>query len=244
MDIAGKPYQEKGNLPLLHFLPVALATRGARDKAKDSMSTAYSTPILITERGTQICDSTRIMQYLSSTHEMRLFQAPESEALDAYFSEELGPHTRRYGYHFLLGDPGLLRELFWSLGNKSQAAAAIALGPVYSRVMRKALRINAATAARSKEKILTIAAEVEARLDDGREFLCGDTFGAADLSFSALMAPSLLLTHGEGYGSQFPSMERAGGEVADFAREMRDRRAGQFALQMYRDYRPPSAGVK
>lgn len=243
LDLVGKPYREDGHLPLFHFVPTALATRGASDKKADSVSTALSTPVLITESGERICDSTRILQHICAKEGLSWYDHPEALGLDAKFSEKLGPHTRRYGYHQLLGDSKLVREMFFSVGNKKQAAVATALLPVYARLMRKALNVNEASAERSKVKVLAMADEVEERLRDGRRYLCGDEFSAADLSYAALMAPSLLLTHDEGYGSEFPSMERAGGQVAELARQLRDRRAGEHALIVYRQHRPPSAAV-
>lgn len=241
LDLVGAPYRERGHLPLFHFLPVAVATRGSKDRASDSVSTPYSTPVLITEQGRRICDSTRILQYLSATHNLSLYEPSEALDLDAYYSEKLGPHTRRFGYHHLLDDVPLLRKFFWSLDNKPQAAGALLLRPLYTRAMRRALRIDEDSAERSRQKILEVAATVEKRLGDGREYLCGESFSAADLSFSALLAPCLLLSKEEGYGSAFPSLEETSGPLADFASDMRSRRAGQFALEMYRKHRSPSA---
>lgn len=243
LDLAGAAYREEGHLPLFHFLPVTLATRGAEDKSGDSVSSALSTPVLITPSGQRICDSTRILEHVLKAHPERLRVDSESLALEAKFSKDLGPHTRRYGYHFLLADSKMMRRFFWSLGNKPQAAGAALLYPVYTRAMRKALNINARSAERSKLKVLAVAEEVEERLSDGRRYLCGDDFSVADLSYAALFAPSLLLTKREGYGSEFPSMDEAGGEPAEFARQMRDRRAGDFALSIYNKHRGISSAV-
>lgn len=243
LDLAGAAYKEEGHLPLFHFLPVGLATRGAQDKRGDSVSSPLSTPVLITPSGERICDSTRILTHVMNGSPERLRVDSESLTLEAKLSKELGPHTRRYGYHFLLGDSKLLRRFFWSLGNKPQAAGAALLYPIYTRAMRKALNINAKSAARSKLKVRAIADDIEALLSDGRPYLCGDDFSVADLSYAALFAPSLLLTKREGYGSEFPSMEETGGEPAEFAREMRARKAGDFALSIYNKHRGTSAAV-
>lgn len=243
LDLAGDPYREEGHLPLFHFVPVGIATWGATDKRGDSVSTAFSTPVLITPAGERICDSTRILRHALDEDGAKLRMDSESLALDTKFSKELGPHARRYGYHHLLGDAKLLRNFFWSLGNRPQAVGAAMLRPIYERAMRKALHINAESAERSKRKVRAIASDVEALLSDGREYLCGDVFSVADLSYAALVAPSLLLTHREGYGSEFPSMNEAGGEVAEFAREMRQRRAGEYALSIYNKHRGTSAAV-
>lgn len=244
LDLVGTTYKEESHLPLFHFAPVALATRGAKDKGSDSVSSPFSTPVLITESGERICDSTRIMQHLSGKHELGLYDDDDALTLDAKFSQKLGPHTRRFGYHYLLDDSKLLRKFFWAVGSKGQAAGAVLMRPLYSRIMRKALGINAASAQRSRGKVASIAAEVEERLADGRPYLCGDRFTSADLSYAALMAPSLLLTSGEGYGSEFPSMEEVGGEPAAFARELRSRRAGTHAMEIYRKHRGLSAALR
>ncbi|MFK7999082.1 MAG: glutathione S-transferase family protein [Polyangiales bacterium] len=243
LDLAGVAYREEGHLPLFHFLPVGLATRGAKDKRGDSVSSPLSTPVLITSSGERICDSTRILRHVTNESSELLRVDSEALELEAKFSKELGPHTRRYGYHFLLGDTNLMRRFFWSLGNKPEAAGAALLYPLYTRAMRKALNINAKSAERSKHKVLAIAAEVEERLSDGRAYLCGDTFSVADLSYAALFAPSLLLTKREGYGSEFPGIEQVGGEPAEFAQEMRERRAGEFALSIYEKHRGRSSAV-
>lgn len=244
LDLAGARYREEGHLPLFHFAAVALATRGARDKAADSTSTRFSTPVLITREGERICDSTRILQHLCAAEGLSLYDPPEALALDEKYSKSLGPHTRRFGYHHLLRDKHTLRKFFWSLDNKVQAAGALLWQPVYARVLRKALRINADSAERSRQKILAVAGSVEERLADGRRYLCGDTFSAADLSFAALLAPCLLVTREEGYRAAFPSIEQTGGPLAAFASDMRARGAGQFALRIYCEHRGRSADVK
>lgn len=243
LDLVGKPYRERGHLPIFHFLPVALATRGAADKASDAVSTQHSTPVLITEEGPRICDSTRILRHLCETEALTLYRAPDSLALDEQFSRELGPHTRRFGYHFMLDDAALIRNLFWKVGNRPEAVTSILLRPLYARVMRKALNINPKSAQRSKQRVLEVVEGVNERLADGRSHLCGDEFSGADLSFAALFAPALMLTQDEGYGSPFPHMDQAGGAVRDFALRMRDTAAGQFALRVYQEHRAPSAAV-
>lgn len=244
LDLAGEPYREEGHLPLFHFVPVGLATRGAKDRRADSVSSPLSTPVLITSSGERICDSSRILLRVLASHEDKLLIDSESLALDKKFSKELGPHSRRYGYHYLLGDTKLLRRFFWSLGNKPEAAGAAMVSPLYVALMRKALGINAKSAERSKRKVLSSVAQVEELLADGRPYLCGDAFSVADLSYAALLAPSLLLTKAEGYGSEFPSMEETGGETAAFARELRERPAGQFAMKIYDEHRGQSAAVR
>jgi glutathione S-transferase len=118
-----------------------------------------------------------------------------------------------------------------------QARIFNALAPVLRDGLRSRLGVTAQRAARARERVLAEFAEVDARLADGRPYLCGDRFSAADLSFAALASLALLVQPEEGYGAWLPSLERSPSEFADFARELRATRAGEFVLRMFADER-------
>ena len=71
-------------------------------------------------------------------------------------------------------------------------------------------------------------------LADGRSYLVGKTFGAADLTFSALAAPVLLPRN---YGSPLPSLDEIPTDLLAQIEEFRALPAGDFALRIYRDHR-------
>jgi glutathione S-transferase len=75
--------------------------------------------------------------------------------------------------------------------------------------------------------------EVARRLD-GREYLVGDRFSRADLSFAALSAAVLIP---ENYGVPFPRLDELPQEMAEGAQSFRDHPAGAFALRMYARHR-------
>jgi glutathione S-transferase len=86
--------------------------------------------------------------------------------------------------------------------------------------------------ARVREELDTTAARLEQS-----EYLCGDHFTAADLTFAALISPVLCTTPEEGYGAVLPSLEALDAEGRELVEEMRAHPAGQFALRMYAEER-------
>ena len=81
---------------------------------------------------------------------------------------------------------------------------------------------------------------VAARLDDGRPYLAGERFTAADLTFSALAAPLVLPAE---YGFGLPRPDELSGEAAEVVQEFRGHRAGEHALEMFARHRRTPAGA-
>src|SRR5262249_50988282 len=74
---------------------------------------------------------------------------------------------------------------------------------------------------------------VEDTLQDGRPFLCGDAFTAADLTFASLAAP---LTFPDEHPFS-PRVDTLPAGIVAIRAELVARPAGQFALRMYREHR-------
>jgi glutathione S-transferase len=66
-------------------------------------------------------------------------------------------------------------------------------------------------------------------LADGRPYLLGERFSAADLTFAALAAPVVLPPR---YGVRLPAFEQLDAPTAALVRRAREHPAGAFALRM------------
>lgn len=86
------------------------------------------------------------------------------------------------------------------------------------------------------ERKLLPSDPVPERIADGRPYLVGACFSAADLTFAALCAP-LLMT--PGYGVPLPSLEELPGPFARAVAAFRHHPAGRFALDLYARHRHP-----
>jgi glutathione S-transferase len=71
---------------------------------------------------------------------------------------------------------------------------------------------------------------VDARLNNGRRFLVGERFTAADLTFAALAAPMLFPF--ECRAAQ-PALDTVPAEMREEVSRLRDTDAGRFALRMF-----------
>ena len=114
------------------------------------------------------------------------------------------------------------------------AAFGYLVGYVFNRrviasLMRRGMNITEESANRSLEYIRTAFASVDELLADGRSFLVGDLFSAADFTFAALAAPVLLP---KTYGSKLPKLDDVPAELLGTIDEFRASPAGSFALRI------------
>lgn len=105
----------------------------------------------------------------------------------------------------------------------------------------KPLKLGKAQAAEALVVVLRCYfAAVSERLADGRPYLAGDRLTLADIAFAVAGAPLVLpLGYGGHPGQQgpLPTFDQAPAEFQSVVREMRDTRAGQFVLRLYREER-------
>ena len=154
----------------------------------------------------------------------------EIDALEARFNTELGPHTRRWAYWQLLPHARLLRSL-WSRGVPRVEASMIpVIAPVARLLVRKAYKITPESAQRSIERVRGIFRNVDERLSDGRRFLAGGRFTAADLTFAALAAPVLLPVECRAVQ---PALDEVPAGMREEVVKVRDTEAGRFALRLF-----------
>jgi glutathione S-transferase len=156
------------------------------------------------------------------------------EDLEELFDTRLGPHTRRLAYYHLLRDRALfLRSVLTGVG-RGERVVFTTLAPVMAFLMRRGMNITPVSAERSLDRIREVFAEVGERLADGRSYLVGEAFTAADLTFASLAAPAVLPRN---YGSPLPTLDELPGDMLMVVEECRATPAGEFALKINRDHR-------
>lgn len=228
LDRAGVTYQERAHLQVLHWIPVARA--GGRKTA----------PVLVW--GDRVfADSAEIVEEASAKAPpgRGLFPddpaaADEARELQRDFDARLGPEGRRWMYYSLRGR----RDIAIAYGCTGvpawQRRALPFAYPVAARIIDRYLDITPATAARSEAEVRATFDRVAERLGDGRPYLCGERFSAADLTFASLAAPVLMPPQ---YGVPLPQPEELPASMAATVRELRAHRAGAHALTMFREER-------
>jgi glutathione S-transferase len=232
-------YDEVPYMPMLHAGPIAVALLPAGKGRSDRISTRLSTPVLIAD-GQTIADSGAIVAWVSRRFGDRrtsLHWTPRAAELEQQFADRLGADTRRLVYRYLLDDVEGMRELAERNVPRSQARLFIALLPAIRRTIRDKLHVDDEHTGRSLVRIDEAFAAVGDRLADGRPYLLGDRFSAADLGFAALAAPALLVQPSEGYGAWLPPVDRTPPAFAAIVRRLRDTPAGRFALRMFAEER-------
>jgi glutathione S-transferase len=190
-----------------------------------------TTPVLVAPDRT-LADSDDILAYADGG--LRT-DDPQVRAVSRWLDRALGIPDRRLIYAHVLPHKRLLMR-FNNTGVPAWEAATLRLlWPAVAPWAAKQLGIAAGTAARD-EAITRDAFDVVAGwLADGRPFLCGDAFTAADLTFAALSAAVIAPPN---YGTPLPQPDDGPPEVAALVHRFREHPAGEFALRLYREQRP------
>ena len=228
LDRAGVAYREEAHLQVIHRLAVRRAGGGT------------TVPVLVC--GDRVlADSEDILDEadVRAPADRRLFPddpaaAEEVRALERDFDENLGPDGRRWMYYEMRAR----RDLAVAYGCTGvpgwQRRSLPFTYPLVIRMVNRYLDIDAETAAQSASGVRSVFDAVAERLGDGRQYLCGDRFTAADLTFAALAASVLMPPE---YGVPLPQPDELPAGLAAAVRELRAHPAGAFALRMFRDER-------
>lgn len=161
-------------------------------------------------------------------------QLAETKAWISMFDLKLGPATRRILYYHILDCVPLVHDLFLTDLSAPEKILGKPFLPLLRKAIRKGLKVDQKGVERSRQQLRAACEEVEKALSDGRRYLLGNHFTAADLSFAALSAPLSLPPE---YGSPIPSLEQFPPEARAEIEAFRSSVAGQFALRIYREHR-------
>jgi glutathione S-transferase len=222
LDLAGLPYREEPHLQVIHWAHTWKAGRG------------WTAPVLVTPKG-PLRESAQIVRFADAHAHLGLYRKPLAAALEARFDHHLGPDARSWMYHRLLGRDDLIYEYGTPGVPRWERAGMPVMLPLMSKLIVRRANADDENATAARDRVRQQFDEVAARLDDGRPYLCGDEFSAADLAFAALSAAVLVP---ERYGIPLPQPDELPEPYAGEVRAMREHPAGQFALRLYDQDRP------
>jgi glutathione S-transferase len=228
LERGGIPYREERHVQGVHQIVARRAGGG------------ITVPVLVTPEQV-IADSADILAWVDerTPPEHRLFPAePEAreqvERLCRRFDEELGPRGRRLMYVHMLAHRGLALR-FNNIGVPSWEDRAIRYGwPLARRFVNRVLGIRPGIETQDEEAVFGEFDFVADLLADGRPYLCGERFTAADLTFAALCAAVIVPPV---YGVELPQPEVLPPTMAALVQRAREHPAGRYALMLFTEHR-------
>lgn len=154
----------------------------------------------------------------------------EVEAVCRRLDERLGPVGRRLIYVHMLGQ----RELMVPFNNQGvprwEAWALRLTWPVAIREMKRQLAVEPDIEREDEAAVWEELDWVAERRADGRRFLCGERFSAADLTFAALSASVIVPPV---YGVRLPGPDLMRPDTAALVDRARDHPAGRYAMELF-----------
>jgi glutathione S-transferase len=228
LERARIPYREERHVQGIHRLAARRAGGGP------------TVPVLVTPDGA-IGESEQILAWVDARTpaEHRLFPAEHGarrdvESLCRRFDAELGPKGRRLMYVHMMEQPDVALP-YNNQGVPRWEDRAIRWGwPLAHRFVARELGIAPGIEAADERAVfaeLDFAAEL---LADGRPHLCGERFGAADLTFAAMSASIVIPPV---YGVELPQPDVLSPPTAALVQRARAHPAGRYALAMFSEQR-------
>ncbi|HXB14295.1 MAG TPA: glutathione S-transferase family protein [Solirubrobacteraceae bacterium] len=220
---AGLSYHEEPHVQGLHRLYARRAGGGV------------TVPVLVTPDGA-IGESEQILEWVDERTEpsQRLFgtdaERERALALCRRLDARLGPHGRRLIYVRMFEQRELMLR-YNDQGVPRWEDRALRIGlPVAKRFIGRLLEIRPGVEREDEAAVFAELDWVAEQLADGRPYLLGERFSAADLTFAALAAPIVLPPV---YGVPLPPAELLDAPSKDLLERGRAHPAGAFALRLY-----------
>jgi glutathione S-transferase len=229
LEHAGVSYVEEPHAPMVHWAFV-LPRTGTR-----------TVPVLLREGQPPLTSSHDILRHCDTLlpEAKRLYPEPHADtvrAVELELDRGLGVDTRRLAYCFVARSAPLFRAGFSSSLPKLEATLVDALSPVLRYALGRAFKVSESARRRTKEKVDRIFDDFARRLD-GRPYLVGDRFTAADLTFVALAAPVLAP------GRDLDALRVSDPEFVALVEQYRSHPAALYAEQIHVRHRSATRGA-
>jgi glutathione S-transferase len=104
--------------------------------------------------------------------------------------------------------------------------------------IRRGLGIDRARTEKSLQRVRQCLDELQSRID-GRRYLFGERFTAADLTLASLLAPVFLPSRAEGYAASLPRLDELAPEAAAVVESFRQHPVGQYCSRLFAMERDP-----
>jgi glutathione S-transferase len=228
LERAGIPYREERHVQGVHQI---VARRAGGKK---------TVPVLVTPDGV-LSESEDIVAWVDESipAEQRLFpedrtERAEVERICRRLDEQLGPTGRRLMYMHMLPERKLMLA-FNNAGVPRWEDRLLRAGwPLVVRFANRELGMRPGIEVEDEAAVWREFDYVAELLSDGREYLCGGRFSAADLTFAALAAASVVPPQ---YGVALPQPEALPAPTRILVERARQHPAGRHALEMFAKHR-------
>ena len=247
------PFVEEAHMPPFHrFATRKISQRSPTDPSPKTEHTlslinrfvvqrvgGQSVPVLITETET-LRSSKEILDYVNtrSPDELKIYpldleQRQQVDELVELFDSILAPAVRLWTYSYIIDRADLVQTL-WCQGVPRYEGWLFPLMYPWMRTnVLQLYGLSDAAAIAAYASIQQIFERVGSLLADGRLYLVGDRFSAADLAFVTLAAAVVLPS---GYGIKLPDLAQLPVPMAKSIRQLQSTIAGRFVLRLYEEY--------
>jgi glutathione S-transferase len=198
------------------------------------------TPVLV-DGDQVVAGSSQIIEHLEKRYPTPALYPPEpaerERAFDIQrrFDSEIGPAVRLAKFFEVL-DGGYMIDTFCREQGSAARLLYRAAFPIVHRVMKSSMKINAANAAKARQKV-SEALDLVASKAGPNGYLVGADFSLADLACAALLMPAVLVT--EWGGPPEGESEKNRRWYAAWA----DHPGAQWVREMYRRHRRKVSGA-
>ncbi len=228
LDRAGIAYREERHVQGIHRAVVRRAGGQA------------TVPVLLAD-GLLVASSRGIVEWVDARlePERRLFERADRDerALCERLDDVLGPAGRRLMYVHMLEQRALALR-YNNQGVPAWEGRAISVAwPLTQRFITRVLGIRPGIEREDEQTVFAELDNVAALLADGRPYLSGERFGAADLTFASMAAA---VVFPPGYGVRLPQPHELPASTAALVQRAREHPSGRHALRMFAEHRRES----